>query len=80
MPRKPKAVRSAKADTLDKRDRMPRGAHLESVPFPFATTICAALLACFVMAIYWQVTSHEFLVCDDNTYVTENPQVGLGLT
>ena len=40
----------------------------------------SAVLVALVLAVYWQVTDHQFLVCDDDTYVTQNPRVLQGLT
>jgi len=37
-------------------------------------------LALSILAVYWQVTGHEFIDYDDNVYITDNPQVQLGLT
>ncbi|MCK4786001.1 MAG: tetratricopeptide repeat protein [Desulfobacteraceae bacterium] len=32
------------------------------------------------LTVYWQVLSHEFVNCDDPSYVSENPHVQTGLT
>lgn len=44
-----------------------------------ALWVCLALIA-LVFVPYAQVAGHEFLVCDDDDYVTANPQVQAGLT
>ena len=41
--------------------------------------ICLLLVAT-TLAVYWQVTNHEFINYDDNVYVSENPHVQSGLT
>ena len=33
-----------------------------------------------ILAVYWQVTDHEFINYDDNVYITDNPHVQSGLT
>jgi tetratricopeptide (TPR) repeat protein len=38
------------------------------------------VLAVSILAVYWQVTDHEFIDYDDNVYITENPHVQSGLT
>jgi len=40
--------------------------------------ICLFLVVA-TLAVYWQVTNHEFLNYDDNIYITENHQVQAGL-
>ena len=37
-------------------------------------------LAVSILAVYWQVTDHEFIDYDDNVYITDNPHVQSGLT
>jgi tetratricopeptide (TPR) repeat protein len=41
--------------------------------------ICLAL-AVSILAVYWQVTGHDFIVYDDNVYITDNPHVQSGFT
>ncbi len=41
--------------------------------------ICLAL-AVSILAVYWQVTRHDFIVYDDNVYITDNPHVQSGFT
>ena len=43
--------------------------------FPICVFLCIITLA-----VYWQVTNHEFINYDDNAYVTENLHVQEGLT
>ncbi len=43
------------------------------------TLICLFLVAA-ILVVYWQVMDHEFIVYDDNVYVTDNPYVKEGLT
>jgi len=38
------------------------------------------LLSSITLAVYWQVRNHEFVIYDDDLYVTENPHVQAGLT
>ncbi|MGA2787913.1 MAG: tetratricopeptide repeat protein [Verrucomicrobiota bacterium] len=38
------------------------------------------LLAAVTLAVYWPVTSHDFVNCDDGLYVTDNEHVRGGLT
>ena len=40
----------------------------------------AATLSLLVAAVYWPILSHDFVNCDDPTYVTENLRVQGGLT
>src|ERR1035437_2214187 len=40
----------------------------------------AATLSLLVVAVYWPILSHDFVNCDDPTYVTENLRVQGGLT
>jgi hypothetical protein len=42
--------------------------------------IVPALLCLAVLAVYFQVRSHAFLLIDDNYYFTDNPAVRAGLT
>ena len=37
-------------------------------------------LALSILAVYWQVRTHDFVNFDDNVYVTDNPHVKAGLT
>ena len=39
-----------------------------------------ALLAAATVAVFWQVSRHEFVNFDDPAYVTHNPMVQQGLT
>jgi len=41
--------------------------------------ICMALIV-NVLAVYWQVGSHQFLSYDDNVYVVSNPHIAGGIT
>ncbi len=41
--------------------------------------ICLFLIVA-ILAVFWQVRSHEFLKYDDQIYVTDNPPVKAGLT
>ena len=38
------------------------------------------LLVLLILAVYWQVTHHEFINFDDDVYVTDNRKVQAGLT
>ena len=38
------------------------------------------VLALGTLALYWPVIHHDFIILDDNLYVTANPQVQAGLT
>ena len=38
------------------------------------------ILATATLAVYWQVTSHDFINFDDPIYITENPHVRVGLS
>jgi len=38
------------------------------------------LLTLAILAVYWQVTEHEFIDYDDNVYITDNPHVQSGLS
>ena len=42
--------------------------------------IVSLVIIAATLPVFWQVTQHDFLNFDDNTYVTENPQVQAGLT
>jgi len=42
-------------------------------------SICLFLIAA-ILAVFWQVRTHEFLKYDDEAYVTVNPHVNAGLT
>jgi len=42
--------------------------------------VLVVLLLVVTFAIFWQSTGHEFIVYDDNVYVTENLHVQTGLT
>jgi tetratricopeptide (TPR) repeat protein len=37
-------------------------------------------LIVITITVYWQVGTHEFVSYDDNTYVTDNPNVATGIT
>jgi len=41
--------------------------------------VCLFLIM-ITLAVYWQVRDHEFVIYDDDAYVTENPHVQAGLT
>lgn len=41
--------------------------------------VCLFLIM-ITLAVYWQVRDHEFVIYDDDVYVTENPHVQAGLT
>ena len=43
-------------------------------------TLFVVLLLVVTFAVFWQSIGHEFIVYDDNTYVTENHHVTTGLT
>ena len=38
------------------------------------------LLILFILAVYWQISDHEFINFDDDVYVTDNRNVQAGLT
>jgi protein O-mannosyl-transferase len=38
------------------------------------------LLALVTLAVYWPVTSHQFIIFDDDDYITQNSHVTAGLT
>ena len=38
------------------------------------------LLALVTLAVYWPVTSHQFIIFDDDDYITDNSHVTAGLT
>jgi len=42
--------------------------------------IVSLFLIVATLAVFWQVSNHEFLNFDDDTYITENPHVQTGLT
>ncbi|MBI4634331.1 MAG: glycosyltransferase family 39 protein, partial [Deltaproteobacteria bacterium] len=42
--------------------------------------LAGLLLAVVTLAVFWQVTDHEFINYDDTQYVAKNPQVQGGLT
>jgi protein O-mannosyl-transferase len=46
----------------------------------FPVWLMAALLGLVTIALYWPVTSHDFINYDDNLYVTSNVHVQNGLT
>ena len=46
----------------------------------FPTILVCLFLLAVTVAVYWQVGNHEFVIFDDDLYVTENPQVQEGLT
>jgi tetratricopeptide (TPR) repeat protein len=48
---------------------------LGAVPHP----LVIVLLVASVLAVYWQVTKHEFIIFDDNIYIYENKMVQSGL-
>ena len=80
MPRKRKTSGPVKPDVRDGADQVLSNPLVEPPPFPLATTMFSAVLVALVPAVYWQVTDHQFLMCDDDTYVTKNPRVLQGLT
>ncbi len=43
-------------------------------------TIICLVLALGTLFLYWPVTHHEFVILDDNLYVTANPHVQAGLS
>ena len=43
-------------------------------------TVICLVLALGTLGLYWPVIHHEFIILDDNLYVTANPQVQAGLT
>jgi tetratricopeptide (TPR) repeat protein len=44
------------------------------------TLLICVLLSAVTLAVYWPVTGHDFISCDDPAYVTLNPIVQQGLT
>ncbi len=42
-------------------------------------SICVFLVVS-TLAVYWQVSDHDFVLLDDNQYVVDNPKVQAGLT
>jgi len=41
--------------------------------------ICLSLVI-LIFGIYWQVAGHDFIMLDDNVFITENPTIKRGLT
>ena len=48
--------------------------------FGYLKSIICLVLIVAILAIYWQLTNHDFVYFDDNEYVTENHNVKAGLT
>jgi len=46
----------------------------------FCVILVYLALTVATLAVYWQVTSHDFLIYDDDKYVTQNPIVRAGVT
>src|SRR6266702_4677608 len=44
------------------------------------SALIALLLILATVAVYWQVGSHDFLIYDDDVYVTNNPHLTTGFT
>ena len=42
--------------------------------------LIALALSLAIIYVYWGLWDHQFIIVDDNTYVTNNPQVQSGLT
>ena len=51
-----------------------------AAPPRFPAWLLAVMLALMAIAIYWPVTGHDFVNCDDDLFVTANVQVQSGLT
>ena len=48
---------------------------------PHRFKIAASLfLIVATLTVFWQVSNHDFVSCDDDTYVTRNPHVQAGLS
>ena len=69
--------RAGKSRRSDKEDLASR---VLPEPFTKASIIFSALLAVVIFSVYAQVLEFEFLVCDDDVYVTKNANVLEGLT
>jgi len=56
----------------------------ETTNTPFFTIrregIICLILVIAILVVYWQVGNHEFIMFDDDLYVTENPNVQAGLS
>jgi tetratricopeptide (TPR) repeat protein len=59
---------------------MPILTSLVEVRLHFPVWLLAVLLGLITIALYWPVTSHDFINYDDQAYVTENVHVQAGLT
>jgi hypothetical protein len=42
--------------------------------------LVSAALVVVLLAIYWQVTSFDFVIIDDGDYARDNPHINSGLT
>jgi tetratricopeptide (TPR) repeat protein len=47
---------------------------------PRRKVLICVLLAGITLALYWPLTSHDFVSYDDGIYITENPHVNTGLS
>jgi protein O-mannosyl-transferase len=47
---------------------------------PYIPLFVSLLLCLTTLSVYWQVLGHDFILYDDNLYVTENSYVKSGLT
>jgi protein O-mannosyl-transferase len=47
---------------------------------PRRKVLICILLAAVTLALYWPLTSHDFVSYDDGIYITENPHVNTGLS
>ncbi len=61
------------------RTGQPRELNLKTPVVKPSVLICLAL-AVVTLAVYWPATEHEFIVFDDQQYVTDNAHVQAGLT
>jgi protein O-mannosyl-transferase len=48
--------------------------------FKKKSLVICLLLALVTLAVYWPVTSHQFIIFDDDDYITQNSHVIAGLT
>lgn len=46
----------------------------------FRSFLICGLLVILILAVYWQVGTHDFLNFDDDQYITANPYIANGLT
>ena len=50
------------------------------INFNKKTTACILFIILSSLAVYWQITNHEFINFDDDLYITNNPMVKNGIT